>query len=89
MCCPNTDRLPGQQNLSPYLHTKGRAPIFVLTKDKGSVIHVDGNARVMPGDRPEIAFELGKPVGLEQGVRFAIREGGKTVGAGLVTAVDA
>ncbi len=53
------------------------------------MIQVDGNALVMPGDQAEIAFERGKPVGLEQGVRFAIREGGKTVGAGLVTAVDA
>ena len=40
-----------------------------------------------PGDQAEISFDLGKPVGIEQGMRFAIREGGKTVGAGLVTEV--
>lgn len=40
-----------------------------------------------PGDQTEISFDLGKPVGIEQGMRFAIREGGKTVGAGLVTEV--
>jgi elongation factor Tu len=42
---------------------------------------------VSPGDRAEISFDLGKPVGIEQGMRFAIREGGKTVGAGVVTKI--
>ena len=36
-----------------------------------------------------VSFDLGKPVGIEQGLRFAIREGGRTVGAGLVTDVIA
>ncbi|MBB3891437.1 translation elongation factor EF-Tu-like GTPase [Phenylobacterium haematophilum] len=51
------------------------------------VIQIAGDASVQPGDRAEIAFELMKPVGIEAGVRFAIREGGRTVGAGLVTEV--
>ncbi len=51
------------------------------------VIQVDGCASVHPGDQAEISFEFTKPVGIETGVRFAIREGGKTVGAGLVTDV--
>jgi elongation factor Tu len=42
---------------------------------------------VHPGDRADVSFTLAKPVGLEKGVRFAIREGGRTVGAGVVTEV--
>ncbi len=42
---------------------------------------------VNPGDRAEVSFELNKPVGFEPGVRFAMREGGKTVGAGIVTEI--
>jgi elongation factor Tu len=40
---------------------------------------------VMPGDNVEVEVELMVPVALEKGVRFAIREGGHTVGAGVVT----
>nr|BAD94742.1 translation elongation factor EF-Tu precursor, chloroplast [Arabidopsis thaliana] len=39
---------------------------------------------VMPGDRVKIVVELIVPVACEQGMRFAIREGGKTVGAGVI-----
>ncbi|HEY5724288.1 MAG TPA: elongation factor Tu [Allosphingosinicella sp.] len=60
---------------------------FGVTNVTG-VIRMDEGAIVSPGDQAEIAFELNKPVGLEPGLRFAIREGGKTVGAGLVTEVD-
>ena len=92
-------------------HAKGRAQIFVLTKEEGGrhtpftsgytpqfffgatdvpgVIRVEGDILVTPGDQADIGFELQKPVGMEKGVRFAIREGGKTVGAGLVTEVVA
>ena len=42
---------------------------------------------VQPGERARIAFRLQRPIGVEPGMRFAIREGGKTVGAGIVTAV--
>ncbi len=42
---------------------------------------------IAPSDQAEVGFDLMKPVGLEKGVCFAIREGGKTVSAGLVTAV--
>ena len=43
---------------------------------------------VNPGTRATVRFELGKSVGLEPGIRFALREGGRTVGAGVVTTVD-
>ena len=93
--------------VKPY--TKGRAQIFVLTKEEGGrhtpfasgyrpqfffgvtdvtgTVAVDGEGFVAPGDTVEIGFELNKPVGMESGVRFAIREGGRTVGAGIVTDV--
>jgi elongation factor Tu len=42
---------------------------------------------VMPGDNIKMTVELSQPVALEEGVRFAIREGGKTVGAGTITKI--
>jgi elongation factor Tu len=42
---------------------------------------------VMPGDNVELAVDLIKPIAMEEGLRFAIREGGRTVGAGVVTAI--
>jgi len=42
---------------------------------------------VMPGDNANLEVELISPVAIEQGLRFAIREGGKTVGAGVVTQI--
>lgn len=48
----------------------------------------DGQGLVAPGDRATIDFDLLKPVGVEVGMRFAVREGGRTVGAGVVTAVQ-
>lgn len=47
----------------------------------------DGTGLVNPGDHKQIEFTLTKPVGVEKGMRFAIREGSKTVGAGIVTTV--
>ncbi|HWO70319.1 MAG TPA: elongation factor Tu, partial [Actinomycetota bacterium] len=42
---------------------------------------------VMPGDNVEMQVELEKPIAMEEGLRFAIREGGRTVGAGRVTKI--
>ncbi|MCX7719652.1 MAG: elongation factor Tu, partial [Dictyoglomus thermophilum] len=42
---------------------------------------------VMPGDNLEMEIKLIKPVALEEGLRFAIREGGRTVGAGVITKI--
>ncbi len=41
----------------------------------------------MPGDNVEMVVELIQPVAIEEGLRFAIREGGRTVGAGVVTSI--
>jgi len=43
---------------------------------------------VMPGDNVEFAVELLSPVAMEEGMRFAIREGGRTIGAGTVTKIE-
>jgi elongation factor Tu len=59
---------------------------FFGTTDVTGVISVENdNGLAYPGDQVDIHFELHKPVGIEKGVRFAIREGSKTVGAGFVT----
>ena len=63
---------------------------FFGTADVTGVIEVPADhprGAVHPGDRARGAFELMHPVGIEPGMRFAVREGGKTVGAGVVTAV--
>ncbi len=60
---------------------------FGTTDVTGSIVEIEGNTVVDPGSRATIAFELVRAVGIEQGMRFAVREGGKTVGAGLVTTV--
>ena len=44
---------------------------------------------VMPGDNIQMTIELGAPIAMEQGLRFAIREGGRTVGSGVVAKVIA
>ncbi|HZT09256.1 MAG TPA: elongation factor Tu, partial [Chloroflexota bacterium] len=48
----------------------------------------EGVEMVMPGDNVRMEIELITPVAIEEGLRFAIREGGRTVGAGVITAVQ-
>jgi elongation factor Tu len=48
----------------------------------------EGVEMVMPGDNVEMRVQLDKPIAMEDGLRFAIREGGRTVGAGRVTKVE-
>jgi len=68
---------------------KGYKPQFyVRTTDvTGEVILPEGTEMVMPGDTVNLEVKLGAPVAMEEGMRFAIREGGKTVGAGVVTKI--
>ena len=47
----------------------------------------EGTEMVMPGDNVELEIELITPVAMEKGLRFAIREGGRTVGAGTITEI--
>lgn len=60
---------------------------FRTTDVTGIVTLPDGVEMVMPGDNVELSVALIKPIAMEEGLRFAIREGGRTVGAGVVTAV--
>ena len=53
----------------------------------GSVELPKGTEMVMPGDNVQITVSLIAPIAMEEGLRFAIREGGRTVGAGVVTKV--
>ncbi len=65
-----------------------RPQFYIRTTDvTGSVKLPEGVEMVMPGDNVELTVELISPVALEEGSRFAIREGGRTVGAGVVTEV--
>jgi len=68
---------------------KGYRPQFYFrTTDVTGVVELPANVEmVMPGDNVEIEVELITPVAMEQGLRFAIREGGRTVGAGTVSDV--
>ena len=89
-------------------HKKGKAEIYVLSKDEGGrhtpffngyrpqfyfrttdVTGVcelpEGVEMVMPGDNIAIEVSLTKPIAMEKGQRFAIREGGRTIGAGRIT----
>ncbi len=60
---------------------------FRTTDVTGTVTLPEGTEMVMPGDNIELAVELLQPVAMENGMRFAIREGGKTIGAGTVTTI--
>ena len=62
---------------------------FRTTDVTGSVDLPEGTEMVMPGDNVSITAELITPIAMEQGLRFAIREGGRTVGAGTVTEIVA
>jgi elongation factor Tu len=65
-----------------------RPQFYIRTTDvTGDVTLPEGVEMVMPGDNVRMNVELIQPVALEDGVRFAIREGGRTVGAGVITAV--
>jgi elongation factor Tu len=65
-----------------------RPQFYIRTTDVTGNVHLpEGTEMVMPGDDVRLNVELGQPVALEEGVRFAIREGGHTVGAGVLTKV--
>jgi elongation factor Tu len=63
-----------------------RPQFYIRTTDVTGTLHLgEGVEMIMPGDNTQISAELISPVALEKGARFAIREGGRTVGAGTVT----
>ena len=67
-----------------------RPQFYFRTTDVTGVIELpEGTEMVMPGDNVEMTVELIQPIAMEEGLRFAIREGGRTVGAGRVTEIIA
>jgi elongation factor Tu len=68
---------------------KGYRPQFYFrTTDVTGAVELDGGAEmVMPGDNIKMTVELIAPIAMDQGLRFAIREGGKTVGSGVVSKI--
>jgi len=82
-------------------HTKFEAEVYILTKDEGGrhtpffkgyrpqfyFRTTDVTEMVMPGDNVQMVVELINPIAMEEGLRFAIREGGRTVGAGVVSKI--
>ena len=85
-------------------HKKFKGEVYVLTKEEGGrhtpffsdyrpqfyfhTTDVTGVEMVMPGDNVTFDVELIKPVALEKGLKFTIREGGRTVGAGVVSEIE-
>ena len=66
-----------------------RPQFYFRTTDVTGVVNLpEGTEMVMPGDNVEMSVELITPIAIEAGLRFAIREGGHTVGAGRVTEID-
>jgi elongation factor Tu len=69
-------------------HVGYRPQFFIKTADvTGTLAGIDGADMVMPGDNVNMTIELIVVVGIEKGLHFAIREGGKTIGAGVVTQI--
>ena len=68
---------------------KGYRPQFYFrtTDVTGSVELPEGMEMVMPGDNVQMTIELINPIAMDEGLRFAIREGGRTVGAGVVAKI--
>jgi elongation factor Tu len=68
--------------------SKYRPQFYFRTTDvTGEVTLPEGTEMVMPGDNVEITAELIVPIAMEEGMRFAIREGGRTIGAGTVSKI--
>jgi elongation factor Tu len=61
---------------------------FRTTDVTGAIKLPEGQEMVMPGDNTNMEIDLGQPIAMDQGLRFAVREGGRTVGAGVVTEIQ-
>ena len=68
--------------------SKYRPQFYFRTTDiTGEIILPEGTEMVMPGDNTKMTVELIHPIAIEQGTKFSIREGGKTVGSGVVSKI--
>lgn len=69
--------------------TNYRPQFYFRTTDVTGVVHLpEGVEMVMPGDNTEMTVELISPIAIEEGTRFSIREGGRTVGSGVVASIQ-
>ncbi len=73
---------------TPFFNNYRPQFYFRTTDVTGVVTLPEGTEMVLPGDNTEMNVELIQPIAMEEGLRFAIREGGRTVGAGRVTKID-
>ena len=73
---------------TPFFNNYRPQFYFRTTDVTGVVTLPEGTEMVMPGDNTEMAVELIQPIAMDEGLRFAIREGGRTVGAGRVTSIS-
>ena len=64
-----------------------RPQFYFRTTDVTGAVELPGQEMVMPGDNVSITVKLIAPIAMEEGLRFAIREGGRTVGAGVVAKI--
>jgi elongation factor Tu len=72
---------------TPFFNNYRPQFYFRTTDVTGNVELPEGTEMVMPGDNTEMQVQLIQPIAMEEGLRFAIREGGRTVGAGRVTKI--
>src|SRR3954470_7783106 len=72
---------------TPFFNNYRPQFYFRITDVTGVVTLPEGTEMVMPGDNTEMKVDLIQPIAMEEGLRFAIREGGRTVGAGRVTKI--
>jgi elongation factor Tu len=72
---------------TPFFNNYRPQFYFRTTDVTGAIKLPDGVEMVMPGDNTTMTVELIQPIAMEEGLRFAIREGGRTVGAGRVTKI--
>jgi elongation factor Tu len=73
---------------TPFFNNYRPQFYFRTTDVTGAIKLPEGQEMVMPGDNTNMEIELIQPIAMDQGLRFAIREGGRTVGAGVVTEID-
>ena len=72
---------------TPFFNNYRPQFYFRTTDVTGSISLPEGTEMVMPGDNVSITVKLIAPIAMEEGLRFAIREGGRTVGAGVVAKI--
>ena len=64
-----------------------RSSTSASTDVTGEITLPEGQEMVMPGDNTQMTVQLIQPIAMDEGARFAVREGGRTVGAGVVTKI--